>query len=292
LRSGRRTALRRIGKISEVAAAFRNPPVPSDNGHYVAFNEKSVFSRVILQQFGYKTLKIAQFSPSDKARACCRIATFLNRRKGRPVRQREICGYPKKEGRFTLSREGDVITRAVERGGVEVLKISVELTRPASPEVASGFGLPSYNLKLIPSVRKGAPPDVMQLTATTLQNITVHKLVEGNATLSLGSSPADPLHLLEPTAILKGLYCEADVDLTYGEVVYDYLAARGESIEGRVHGACGDLAELKARGGGDAGTPLTTSNAEPRAGIISKTHYACIINAISIIRLTKTRVVA
>ena len=40
------------------------------------------------------------------------------------------------------------------------------------------------------------------------------------------------------------------------------LAARGESTEGRAHGACGDLglrsrpAELKARGGGDAGTSL------------------------------------
>ena len=135
---------------------------------------------------------------------------------------REIWGFPKKEGRFTFSKDGDVITRAVERGGTEVLKISVELTKPASPEAASGLGLPIYCLKLIPSVRKGAPPDVMQLTATTLQNITVHKLIEGNATLALGGSPADPLYLLEPTAILKGLYCEVDVDLTYGEVVYDY----------------------------------------------------------------------
>jgi acetoacetate decarboxylase len=55
---------------------------------------------------------------------------------------REIWGFPKKEGRFTLSKEGDLMTRAVERGGAEVLKISVELTKPGSPEAASGLGLP------------------------------------------------------------------------------------------------------------------------------------------------------
>jgi acetoacetate decarboxylase len=135
---------------------------------------------------------------------------------------REIWGFPKKAGHFTLSEEAEVVTRSVERGGVDTLRISVQMTRAGKPETLGGLGNPIYNLKLIPSVKKGAPPDVMQITANTLQNIAVHKIVEGNATLSLGVSPADPLYLIEPVEILQGIYCEVDFDLTYGEVVHDY----------------------------------------------------------------------
>jgi hypothetical protein len=50
----------------------------------------------------------------------------------------------------------------------------------------------------------------------------VHRVVEGNATVSFGVSPADPLYLLEPVEIVRGVYCEMDFDLTYGKVVHDY----------------------------------------------------------------------
>ena len=135
---------------------------------------------------------------------------------------REIYGFPKKLGLFTLSEEAEVMTRSVERGGVEILRISVQMTRAGKPETLGVLGNPGYNLKLIPSVKKGAPPDVMQITTSTLENVAVHKIVEGNATLSLGVSPADPLYLIEPVEILQGIYCEVDFDLTYGEVVHDY----------------------------------------------------------------------
>jgi hypothetical protein len=35
-------------------AAFRDPPVPSDNEHYANLNQKILFSTVILQQRGEK----------------------------------------------------------------------------------------------------------------------------------------------------------------------------------------------------------------------------------------------
>jgi acetoacetate decarboxylase len=106
---------------------------------------------------------------------------------------REIWGYPKKAAHFTLSQEAEVLTRSVTRGGVEILRISVQMTRAGTPEALSALGGPTYNLKLIPSVRKGAPPDVFQITASTAENLVVHKVVEGNATISFGPSPADPL---------------------------------------------------------------------------------------------------
>ena len=138
------------------------------------------------------------------------------------VAGREIWGFPKKEGHFTSLREANFITRSVDKGGVEILRISMEMTRPGTLAALSGLGNPIYNLKVIPSVRKGAPPDVKQLTATTLQNVVVHRVIEGKATVGL--SPTGPLSLLAPLEVVGGFYCELDFDLTYGEVAYDYLA--------------------------------------------------------------------
>ena len=136
---------------------------------------------------------------------------------------REIWGFPKKMGRFSITREEEVESRAVERGGVEILRVSMQLTKPLTAEAVAGLGAPIYNLKVVPSVTKGDRPAVSQLTATTLENVVVHNVVEGNVTVSFGNSPADPLYLLEPVEIIQGLYCELDFDLTYGEVIYDYL---------------------------------------------------------------------
>jgi len=99
----------------------------------------------------------------------------------------------------------------------------MQLTKPGTPEAVAGLGRPIYNLKVVPSVKKGAPPDVCQLTVNTLENIVVHSVVEGNATVSFGISPADPLYLLEPVEIIQGIYCELDFDLTYGEVIHDFI---------------------------------------------------------------------
>jgi hypothetical protein len=32
-----------------------------------------------------------------------------------------------------------------------------------------------------------------------------------------------PLYLLEPVEIIQGVYCELDFDLTYGEVIHDFI---------------------------------------------------------------------
>jgi acetoacetate decarboxylase len=98
----------------------------------------------------------------------------------------------------------------------------VQFSKPGKKEDLAALAYPIYNLKIIPSVQKGAPPDVIQLTAMTLENVVVHRVVEGNATIDFGKSPADPLYLLQPVEVLKGIYCELDFDLPYGEVVHQY----------------------------------------------------------------------
>ena len=115
-----------------------------------------------------------------------------------------------------------MLTRVIERSGVELFKITWLPTGPGKAEDLAAMTSPVYNLKVIPSVQKGAPPDVKQLTALTMQNMVPHKLLEGKATVDFGTSPEDPLHLLRPIEVLKGIYCELDFDLSYGEVVYRY----------------------------------------------------------------------
>jgi acetoacetate decarboxylase len=147
---------------------------------------------------------------------------------------REIWEFPKKRGQFVFSDIQGVLSRKVERGGVELLNISFQPLREGKQEDLAGLANPLYNLKLIPSVKQGAPPDVKQLTATILQNIVVHRLVEGSATVKIGSSDEDPLHLLQPIELVKGIYSELDFDLVHGEVVYDYREQQQTKSSGAV----------------------------------------------------------
>jgi acetoacetate decarboxylase len=82
--------------------------------------------------------------------------------------------------------------------------------------------LPWFNLKLIPSVKRNAPPDVMQLTSTLIESGT-HELYTGSVKLNLGSSVSDPLAGIPVVEILEGRYSIDDLTLGYGEIIYDYL---------------------------------------------------------------------
>jgi len=136
---------------------------------------------------------------------------------------REIWGWPKKFGQIKMEEKDGVLTATVERAGITLVKAAMELSQLVKPEAAN---LPIINLKLIPSVKKGAPPDVMQLTSTTLENLKVYRVYTGKATLEFGASPADPFHKIPIKGVLGGSYSNWDFTLTYGEVIHDYLKAK------------------------------------------------------------------
>lgn len=138
---------------------------------------------------------------------------------------REIWGWPKKEARFRYEAGEDGVRATVERGGAELIRAAFE---PAIPGEDAALALDPtwFNLKLIPSVEAGAPPDVMQLTATTFRDFTVHEARAGAATLRLGSTPDDPLgELIEVRETLPAAYVRFDFDLLHGEVIHDYRLA-------------------------------------------------------------------
>ncbi len=136
---------------------------------------------------------------------------------------REIWGFPKKLGQIKMEEKNGVLICTVERAGIILVRAAMELNQLVKPEAVSA---PMFNLKLIPSVKKDAPPDVMQLTSTTLENRKVYRVYTGKATLEFGTSPADPFHKIPIKEVMGGRYINQDFTLTYGEVIYDYLKSK------------------------------------------------------------------
>ncbi len=162
------------------------------------------------------------------------LATF----KGRPVNYglylildndiataggREIWGFPKKMGRVALATSDGIMRGTVERGGIQLVEAAVQLKEFGS--AADVAGSAEYvSRKLIPSVTNGAPPDVFQLTSTTLTNIEVRDVHKGPATLRFGLSPADRFQDIPIEEVIGGFYYHTDFTLEDGVVVHDYLA--------------------------------------------------------------------
>ena len=136
---------------------------------------------------------------------------------------REIWGFPKKMGRVELETRDGVMRGTVERGGIQLVEAAVQLKEFGTPEELAG----SYEYvsrKLIPSVSNRAPPEVFQLTSTTLTKVVIREVHKGPATLRFGLSPADRFADIPIEEIIGGYYFRTDFTLEDGEVIHDYLA--------------------------------------------------------------------
>jgi acetoacetate decarboxylase len=135
---------------------------------------------------------------------------------------REIWGYSKVEAEIQMSIKDKIASATVVRNGTTLIDMKVQLGEPVVP-IPKMQNNPNINLKLIPSVKKGAPPDVKQLTTTVSRNVKTHLLRNGSGKLVLGSLPSDPLGTIPVVDIVDARYMERDFVLDYGDVVYDYL---------------------------------------------------------------------
>lgn len=193
---------------------------------------------LVIDRKGGMTMMISRFFASGfgvyHEATLCALATF----KGKPVNYalylmldsdiavcggREIWGWPKKLGRVSLAERDGVVTSSVERGGIEVVRAAVEVASLDASEALAGGNMDFINLKLIPSVKNGAPPEVMQLTKTSLSNFVPKKVYRGRATLSFGASPVDRFDQFPVREIIDAYYYNSDFTLGDGKVVHDYL---------------------------------------------------------------------
>jgi len=153
------------------------------------------------------------------------VACYLDRPSA-IVAGREIWGWPKKDAVLSLAESRDRAAASVERNGTEIIRASVERAGPAG---AADLAVDPtwFNLKLVPSVTDGAPPDVMQLTETTLANVIVREAEAGPARLGFASTIQDPVaQLLPMREVLGGVVLRMDFDLLDGVVVHDYVGGR------------------------------------------------------------------
>jgi acetoacetate decarboxylase len=135
---------------------------------------------------------------------------------------REIYGFPKKEAEITFTEEKEGFTARVVQQGVTLIDASFQRTELVDP-IPKEKPTPTFNLKLIPSVKKGAPPDVMQITSLLFEDPETKELQKGTATLKLSSSSTDPLGDISVVEILDSDYSVGDFTLGFGDVIYDYL---------------------------------------------------------------------
>ena len=137
---------------------------------------------------------------------------------------REIWGFPKKLGRVTLSDRDGVMLGTVERGGLPLVRAAMQIGDLCKPGELGGSA-EYVQLKMIPSVRRDAPPEVMQLTSTTLRNIVMRDTFKGAATLEFLPSPVDRFCDIPVVKVTGGYFYRADFTLDDGDIIHDYLSA-------------------------------------------------------------------
>ena len=135
---------------------------------------------------------------------------------------REVYGFPKKEANITLTEEDGQFSTVVSSFGFPLIKASMRLEKRVEVIPESPYGV-FFNLKVIPSIKKGAPPDVFQLTSTPNSTQTT-ELYVGPGSLELGAPPFEPLGSNIPIIEITNAKFEVqDQTLDYGDVVVDYL---------------------------------------------------------------------
>jgi acetoacetate decarboxylase len=171
---------------------------------------------------GDNYLEVGFVAPVSLANQAGGYSLFLYLNKPGPaISGREIWGFPKKEADIVMTEDKGKITFTVTRQGTTIMKATFQRTEKVEP-VPNRPPRVRYNLKYIPSVRKNAPPDVMQITSYSQGN-KLKELQIGKATLELGSTSVDPLGNMPVLEIVRAEYMVVDGTVDYGEVVYDYL---------------------------------------------------------------------
>lgn len=171
---------------------------------------------------GDSYLEVGFVAPVSLSNTAGGYSLFLYLNKPGPaISGREIWGFPKKDADIVMTDENGKITFTATRLGTTLMKATFERTAKVEP-VPKRPPRVRYNLKYIPSVRKNAPPDVMQITSY-LQDNKLKELQTGKATLELGSTSVDPLGKIPILEIVRTEFMVVDGTVDYGQVVYDYL---------------------------------------------------------------------
>jgi acetoacetate decarboxylase len=140
---------------------------------------------------------------------------------GAIVTGREIWGWPKKDAEIIYSVKNGVYQASVIGDGLEIIHALVNASEQVKP-IPPGADIPALNLKIIPSVKKNQPPDVLQLTSANISS-TTKTLFRGEASLTFASSSNDKVGNIPVLGMISGEQSVVDMSLDCGDVLVDYL---------------------------------------------------------------------
>lgn len=137
---------------------------------------------------------------------------------------REIHGQPKKLGTTRITNHGDLMVGTVRRNGIRILRA----TTPYKESEGSVESLLSHfdfrtnlNLKIVRNI--DGTPGICQITSRRLENIAVHEVWRGRATVELQANAQAPVHELPVIQALDAHYWRADFTLVNGVIERDLL---------------------------------------------------------------------
>ena len=159
--------------------------------------------------------------PKTKTLGNYAVCLYLN--KALPVVPgREIWGWPKKDAELTFTEKDGEISGRVERFGTVLVKVRGKLQKKLAPG-ASQPQMPWFLQKIIPSARRGVPPDVWQLVSqVNIDNVTT-ELWDCSAELEFASGPQDPLGRIKVLGVVNAQFSVGGFTMDYGDVIHDYL---------------------------------------------------------------------
>jgi len=134
---------------------------------------------------------------------------------------REIWGFPKKEAAISFVEQDGKVSTEVTRMGCPIIRATFTVQEKVETIPPSPFRA-FYNLKVIPSIKRNARPDVLQLTSTPVVRES-KEMHSGTGVLELRNSPSDKLGEIPVQAIANSQFEIYDMILDCGEVALDYL---------------------------------------------------------------------
>ncbi len=174
------------------------------------------------ERFPY--LEIGIGVPTIFSKTMGNYAVYLYLDKALPiVGGREIWGWPKKDASISFIEKDGKISANLERLGFPLISVNASLGKKIEPIPASP-SMPWYNLKIIPSVEKDAPPEIYQLTSTMNKDLVVKEYYGCKAELEFKSSPYDNLEDIEIIKITDVTFQVTDFVMDFGKIIHDYLA--------------------------------------------------------------------
>ncbi len=137
---------------------------------------------------------------------------------------RELWGFPKKMGSPVLTVRNDVLQGTLDHGDVRVATGTMPYKYYAmdKDKLLASLKQPNFMLKAIPHVDN--TPRILELVKYYLIDMELKEAWSGPAALDLVSHIMAPVAELPIREIIGGTHFIADLTLSMGEVVHDYLA--------------------------------------------------------------------